>query len=170
MSLTDSEIEALPYRPCVGVMLLNRVGLVFAGQRVDNPADAWQMPQGGIDPGESPRDAALRELGEEVGVGADQVEVLRESAVWLPYDLPRALVPRLWKGRYRGQTQRWFAMRFLGADDAIDIATAEPEFRAWTWMRRNDLIDKIVPFKRDTYARVFDEFADLIGKPGSPRH
>jgi putative (di)nucleoside polyphosphate hydrolase len=164
MSLTDSQIEALPYRPCVGVMLLNRDGLIFAGQRVDNPADAWQMPQGGIDPGESPREAALRELCEEVGIGADQVEVLRESAVWLPYELPRTLVPRLWKGQFRGQTQRWFAMRFVGRDDAINIQTDEPEFRAWAWMRHDDLAAKIVPFKRDTYAQVFDEFADLIGR------
>jgi putative (di)nucleoside polyphosphate hydrolase len=162
MSLTDSQIAALPYRPCVGVMLLNRAGCVFAGQRVDNPADAWQMPQGGIDAGESPREAALRELGEEVGLGADQVEVLRESTVWLPYDLPRTLVPRLWKGRFRGQRQRWFAMRFLGPDEAIDIATEQPEFRAWTWMRHDRLMDRIVPFKRDTYARVFEEFGDLL--------
>jgi putative (di)nucleoside polyphosphate hydrolase len=162
MNLTDSQIEALPYRPCVGVMLLNRAGLVFAGQRVDNPADAWQMPQGGIDAGESPRDAALRELGEEVGLGPDEVEVLRESAVWLPYDLPRTLVPRLWQGRFRGQTQRWFAMRFPGPDEAIRIETEEPEFRAWAWMRHDDLMGRIVPFKRDTYARVFDEFADLL--------
>ena len=169
MGLTDSQIEALPYRPCVGVMLLNRDGLIFAGQRLDNPADAWQMPQGGIDPGESPRSAALRELREEVGLDPARVEVLRESAVWLPYDLPRQLVPRLWQGRFRGQTQRWFAMRFLGSDDAIDIRTEEPEFRVWTWMRHDELIGKIVPFKRDTYARVFDEFADLIGRPAIPR-
>ena len=165
MHLTDSQIAALPYRPCVGVMLLNRDGLIFAGQRVDNPTDAWQMPQGGIDPGESPRDAALRELCEEVGLDADDVEVLRESRVWLPYDLPRTLVPRLWKGRYRGQTQRWFAMRFSGADAAINIETDHPEFRAWAWMRHDDLIGKIVPFKRDTYSRVFSEFADLLGRP-----
>ena len=163
MSLTDSQIEALPYRPCVGVMLLNRDGLIFAGQRIDNPADAWQMPQGGIDPGESPRQAALRELAEETGIAPDQVEVLRESAVWLPYDLPRSLVPRLWQGRYRGQTQRWFAMRFLGPDEAVNIQTETPEFRTWAWMPHDELIGKIVSFKRDTYARVFDEFADLVG-------
>jgi putative (di)nucleoside polyphosphate hydrolase len=169
MSLTDSQIEALPYRPCVGVMLLNRDGLIFAGQRVDNPADAWQMPQGGIDEGESPREAALRELCEEAGLDPDRVEVLRESTVWLRYDLPRQLVPRLWRGRYRGQTQRWFAMRFLGPDEAINIATEEPEFRAWAWMRHDELAAKIVPFKRDTYARVFAEFAHLIGRPAIPR-
>ena len=164
MNVDDSEIAALPYRPCVGLVLLNRDGLVFAGQRVDNPADAWQMPQGGIDPGESPRDAVLRELSEETGVAPGEVELLRESRVWIPYDLPRSLVPRLWDGRYRGQTQRWFAMRFLGCDDAVNIATDTPEFRSWAWMRHDELIDRIVPFKRDTYARVFEEFADLLGR------
>ena len=167
MSLTDSEIAALPYRPCVGLVLLNRDGLVFAGQRVDNPADAWQMPQGGIDPGESPREAALRELTEETGVDPAQVEMLRESSVWIPYDLPRSLVPRLWGGCYRGQTQRWFALRFLGGDDAIDISTETPEFRTWAWMPHDELIDRIVSFKRDTYSRVFDEFADLFGRRSS---
>jgi putative (di)nucleoside polyphosphate hydrolase len=169
MTLTDADLAALPYRPCVGLMLLNREGLIFAGQRIDNPADAWQMPQGGIDAGESPREAALRELAEEVGLAPARVEVLRESAVWLPYDLPRALVPRLWQGRFRGQTQRWFAMRFPGSDEAINIGTDEPEFRAWAWMRHDDLMGKIVPFKRDIYARVFDEFADLIGRPAPAR-
>lgn len=167
MTLSNSQIEALPYRPCVGLVLLNRDGLVFAGQRVDNPADAWQMPQGGIDPGETPREAALRELGEETGLDPANVSLLRESEVWIPYDLPRTLVPRLWGGRYRGQTQRWFAMRFLGPDEAIDIETEAPEFRNWAWMRHDELAGRIVPFKRDTYARVFEEFADLIGRPAA---
>ena len=165
MPLTDSDIATLPYRPCVGLVLLNRDGLVFAGQRVDNPEDAWQMPQGGIDPGETPREAALRELGEETGIDPSQVELLRESGVWIPYDLPPVLVPRLWGGRYRGQTQRWFAMRFLGPDYAIDIQTDEPEFRSWAWMPHDELIDRIVPFKRETYSRVYDEFRDLLGHP-----
>jgi putative (di)nucleoside polyphosphate hydrolase len=165
MSLTDSQIAALPYRPCVGLLLLNRDGLVFAGQRLDNPTDAWQMPQGGIDPGESPREAALRELGEETGVEPGHVAILRESEVWIPYDLPPSLVPRLWGGRFRGQTQRWFALRFLGGDDGIDISAGVPEFRTWAWMPHDELIEKIVPFKRDTYARVFEEFRDLVGRP-----
>ena len=164
MTPSHSQIEALPYRPCVGLVLLNRDGLVFAGQRVDNPADAWQMPQGGIDEGESPREAALRELNEETGIDPARVELLRESRVWIPYDLPATLVPRLWGGRYRGQTQRWFAMRFTGPDTAIDIAAGTPEFRRWAWMAHDELIGRIVSFKRDTYARVFEEFADLLGR------
>ena len=164
MTFTDRNIEALPYRPCVGLVLLNRDGLVFAGQRIDNPEDAWQMPQGGIDEGESPREAALRELGEETGIDRSDVRLLRESAVWLPYDLPASLVPRLWGGRFRGQRQRWFALRFVGPDDSVNIETDTPEFRNWAWMHHDELIDRIVPFKRDTYARVFQEFADLLGR------
>ena len=116
--MTAAEILALPYRPCVGLVLVNRDGRVFAGQRIDNPEPAWQMPQGGIDEGEAPLEAALRELGEETGIPADAVEVVAETPDWIPYDLPAELVPRLWKGRFRGQRQRWFLMRFLGEDAA----------------------------------------------------
>ncbi|MEM1160013.1 MAG: RNA pyrophosphohydrolase [Pseudomonadota bacterium] len=161
--MTDDEIAGLPYRPCVGIMLLNRDGQIFAGQRIDNHRDAWQMPQGGIDEGESPRDAALRELGEETGITDHGfVSVLRESAEWHAYDLPRQVIPRFWNGRYRGQTQRWFALRYTGPDSGINIDTEEPEFGTWAWMGHAELIQKIVPFKRDTYAMVFQEFADLI--------
>ena len=158
----DPAIEALPYRPCVGLMILDAAGRIFAGQRIDGYPDAWQMPQGGIDAGETPRQAALRELTEETGIAPDRVEIIRESLEWLPYDLPRHLVPKLWGGRFRGQKQRWFAIRFLGADAEVNIATAEPEFRVWAWMGHEELIRRIVPFKRDTYARVFKEFADLL--------
>ena len=161
--MQERALDALPYRPCVGLMLLNREGKIFAGQRVDNPNDAWQMPQGGIDEGESPAEAALRELREETGIHPSAVEVLRESAYWHRYDLPAGLVRRLWGGRFRGQKQRWFALRYEGPDDGIDIETEDPEFRAWAWMPHDELIRKIVPFKRDTYTQVFDEFLDLIG-------
>lgn len=163
--LTDAEIDTLPYRPCVGLVVLNRDGLIFAGQRLDNPGDAWQMPQGGIDEGETPLEAALRELSEETGINPGAVDVIRESGYWHPYELPRTLIRKLWGGRFRGQTQRWFAIRYLGDDDGISIDTHEPEFRCWAWMHHEELIHKIVPFKRDTYTQVFDEFADLIGTP-----
>ncbi|MEM7422994.1 MAG: RNA pyrophosphohydrolase [Pseudomonadota bacterium] len=154
--------ENLPYRPCVGVMLLDRQGRIFAGQRIDSAANAWQMPQGGIDPGETPRDAALRELTEETGVPAAEVSVLRESASWHDYDLPVDLAPKLWGGRFRGQTQKWFAMRYQGDGTSITIETAEPEFRAWMWMEPEVLIERIVQFKRETYSAIFSEFRDLL--------
>jgi putative (di)nucleoside polyphosphate hydrolase len=149
-------------------VVVNGDGRVFAGQRVDNPEDAWQMPQGGIDAGEEPRAAALRELVEETGIPADAVEVLAESPDWLRYDLPPELVPRLWKGRFRGQAQKWFLMRFLGDDAVIDIATPDPEFRAWAWMAPDELVTRIVPFKRATYAAVFEAFRDWL-RAGQPR-
>ncbi|MEM9146403.1 MAG: RNA pyrophosphohydrolase [Pseudomonadota bacterium] len=164
MAMADApDISALPYRPCVGLMLLNQAGHIFAGQRIDNPGPAWQMPQGGIDPGETPAEAALRELGEETGVPADQVEILRESTQWLRYELPPALVRKLWKGRFRGQEQRWFALRFTGPDTLIRIDGPDPEFSRWAWMPPDQLIERIVPFKRDTYSAVFEEFRDLLG-------
>lgn len=156
--MSPEEIAALPYRPCVGVMVVNRDGNVFAGQRLDNLADAWQMPQGGVDPGEDPRDAALRELEEETGIPAGAVEVVAETENWIPYDLPHDLVPKLWKGRYRGQEQKWFLLRFLGDDSLVNIETEHPEFREWRWVPRGALLDRIVPFKRHTYAQVFAAF------------
>lgn len=157
--MTPDEIARLPYRPCVGVMLINTEGGVFVGQRRDHFEEAWQMPQGGVDKGEEPRDAALRELWEETGVLANLVEVLAETEGWLPYDLPHDIVPKIWKGRFRGQEQKWFLMRFQGRDDQIDIATEHPEFSTWRWQPLDQLVDKIVPFKREVYRRVLQEFA-----------
>ncbi len=160
--LTEAEIEALPYRPCVGLVILNEDHKIFVGQRIDTKGDAWQMPQGGIDPGESPLEAALREMNEETGIKRDRVTLLAESREWIPYELPRSLVPKLWKGRYRGQTQKWFAFRFLGQDSEIDIRTKHPEFETWTWSARDDVLNRIVPFKRATYRKVLDEFSHLF--------
>lgn len=151
--------SGLPYRPCAGVMLINREGLIFAGMRIDSTADAWQMPQGGIDKGETPREAALRELTEETGVSPDLVEVLAESPEWILYDLPEELVGRVWKGKYGGQSQKWFLMRFNGQDTDIDIKTQHPEFSRWQWTTQQELIAKIVPFKRAVYERVMQDFA-----------
>ena len=146
--------SGLPYRPGVGIMLINSEDRVFVGQRLDSTLEAWQMPQGGIDKGETPIEAALRELGEETGVAPEHVEVLAETEAWLYYDLPDDMIGRIWKGRYCGQRQKWFAMRFLGADSDVNIATEHPEFRAWQWAARSDLDSLIVPFKRALYADV----------------
>lgn len=162
-AMTSEEISALPYRPCVGVMLVNGEGLVFAGQRIDNPGPAWQMPQGGIDDGEEPEAAALRELEEETGLPARAVEVVARTEDWLFYDLPEELVPNIWKGRYRGQKQLWFRMRFLGSDSEIRIDTRHPEFSRWRWMDPHEMIAHIVPFKRDLYERVFAELGARAG-------
>jgi putative (di)nucleoside polyphosphate hydrolase len=160
--MTPQEIEKLPYRPCVGLMVLNAAGEVFVGQRKDHFTAAWQMPQGGVDKGEEPRDAALRELHEETGITADLVEILAESAEWLPYELPHDLVPQLWKGRYRGQKQKWFLIRFNGSDDQINILTEHQEFSQWRWFNPSELLRHIVPFKREVYARVLETFRDKL--------
>ncbi len=156
--MTPEEISKLPYRPCAGVMLVNADGRVFVGQRMDRYTEAWQMPQGGVEKDEAPRDAALRELEEETGVPSSLVTVVAETAGWVPYDLPHDLVPKLWKGKYRGQEQKWFLLRFHGSDADVNIKTAHQEFRAWKWMAMEDLLDSIVPFKRSVYEVVLAEF------------
>lgn len=154
--------DLLPYRPCVGIMLVNMDGKVFVGQRIDNKVEAWQMPQGGIDDGEDPRDAALRELGEETGIAPDLVEIIAHSKEEHFYDLPEDLVGKVWGGRFRGQRQIWYLARFLGTDDQIDIETEHPEFRAWKWAEPKTLPDLIVPFKKKLYRDILKEFRALI--------
>ena len=154
---------SLPYRPCAGIMLINAHGKVFVGQRTDARVEAWQMPQGGIDPGEEAKIASLRELGEETGIAADKVELIAVSPHDLTYDLPPELIGKVWKGKYRGQMQRWFLYRFLGTDSDINIATEHQEFRAWKWIDPVDLPDVIVPFKRDLYEQVLALFAPHLG-------
>jgi putative (di)nucleoside polyphosphate hydrolase len=149
----------LPYRRGVGIMLLNARGEVFVAKRIDTVSEAWQMPQGGIDDGELPAAAALRELKEEIGT--DNATILAESADWYRYDLPADLVPKIWKGRYRGQEQKWYALRFNGTDTDINIATEHPEFCEWKWVAIDTLPDLIVPFKRTLYTALVAEFRCL---------
>ena len=158
--------DALPYRLNVGIMLINHDGLVFVGQRRDNHSDAWQMPQGGIDDGENPKEAALRELHEETGIPANLVQVLEVSENWISYDLPKDLISQLWGGRFRGQKQKWYLMRFLGSDAEVNIQTETPEFSAWKWIPPDALVENIVPFKKSVYQKVLSEFSKSLLMPG----
>ena len=164
--MTPEEIAKLPYRQNVGVMLVNAEGHAFVGQRTDRKPDepeAWQMPQGGIDKGENPREAALRELTEETGVTADLVSIEAETDGWIAYDLPNEMVPRIWKGRYRGQEQKWFLMRFHGSDDQVRLdADDHQEFSEWRWSPAQEVIENIVPFKRHVYEQVIAAFRDRL--------
>lgn len=155
-------VTDLPYRPCVGIMLVNMDGHVFVGQRLDNKVEAWQMPQGGIDPGEEPRTAALRELGEETGIVPDHVNIIAQSKDEYFYDLPDELVGQLWGGKYRGQRQIWYLARFGGDNADINIQTAHPEFREWKWTPPETLPELIVPFKKKLYRDLLKEFGHLI--------
>lgn len=148
----------LPYRPNVGVTLINPAGLIWAGRRIDSAAPAWQMPQGGIDRGESAAQAALRELEEETGIAPALVDYLSRTDTPVRYDLPPDLIGKIWKGRFRGQEQDWFLYRFLGSDDQVNILTDHPEFSEWRWVGAGEMVDAIVPFKRSVYEEVIRAF------------
>ncbi|MCA1748913.1 MAG: RNA pyrophosphohydrolase [Sphingomonadales bacterium] len=156
----------LPYRPCAGVMLVNAEKRVFVGQRIDHREhrwkDAWQMPQGGIDPGEDAETAAYRELEEETGIARQQVELIARASKDLRYDLPDELVGKVWGGRYCGQLQSWFLMRFHGEDSDIDLEAHKPEFSAWQWVEPHRLPELIVPFKRTLYEQLLEEFSEYL--------
>jgi len=158
--MTEADAAGRPYRPGVGIMLLNAAGEVLVAQRIDMPSGAWQMPQGGIDAGETPIDAAWREMQEEIGTR--KATLLAESRGWYRYDLPAELLSRLWQGRFRGQEQKWFAFRFAGTDADIDIATGHAEFSAWKWTPMATLPELIVPFKRQLYIDLVAEFGRLV--------
>jgi len=159
-----NDLAALPYRPCVGIMLVNAVGRVFVGKRIDNrEGDAWQMPQGGIDDGEDLHAAAFRELWEETGVAAGLATVIAQTREELLYDLPPELVGKLWKGKYRGQRQHWLLLRFTGEDTDVNLDAHDPaEFFDWKWVAPDELPDLIVPFKKRVYRAVLEEFRELI--------
>ena len=146
------------YRPCVGIVLINN-GSIFAGQRLDYKSDAWQMPQGGIEENESPIRAAIRELKEETGINKKHINIILESKNWINYDLPKELIPKLWNGKFVGQSQKWFAMEFLGSDSDVNINTKNPEFSKWQWMTKNKLLESIVPFKKRVYENLLSQFS-----------
>ena len=159
-SVRSLEYSKRPYRPCVGIMLINDNGHIFGGQRIDNRAEAWQMPQGGIDAGEDVETACFREMREEIGT--DKADIISIHPEWLNYDIPLPLADRLWGGSYRGQSQKWVALRYTGQDSDINIATEEPEFFSWQWMSPADLIRLAVPFKRPVYEDIMTQFAQYI--------
>jgi putative (di)nucleoside polyphosphate hydrolase len=152
------DLTGYGYRPAAGVMLINQRKQVWVGQRLDSTLEAWQMPQGGLDPGEEPLEGALRELEEETGISRDLVEIVARAPDELCYDLPEDLIGVVWKQKWRGQRQTWFLARFLGSDADVDLQTPDPEFRAWRWAEIEELPRLIVPFKKKLYEDVIDAF------------
>ena len=161
MSNVIIEEKILPYRPCVGIMILSPDRTrILVGKRVDSKANAWQMPQGGINVGETPSRAALREMKEELGT--NNAVIVAESRLWYSYDVPKILIPRLWNGNYRGQKQKWFLLHFMGSDDEININTPNPEFAEWKWMPKDNLLDAVIAFKHRLYKAVLKEFHNFL--------
>ena len=162
MHASEEEFGDPLYRPAVGMMILNTENKIFVGQRIDNKDAAWQMPQGGIGPHEDTDQAMLRELQEEIGT--HHVEIIVKSKHWYKYDLPPELAERLWNGKFKGQTQIWYALRFRGLDEEINIHTYHPEFQSWKWVDREELLELIVSFKKDLYLRILNDLWPCILK------
>lgn len=160
MSMIEIDYSRLPFRPGVGMMILNKDNKIFVGKRINSKTNGWQMPQGGIDIGETPSTAALREMEEEIGSGNGKI--LAESKNWYSYRIPDFLVPKLWDGKFCGQKQKWFLIKFLGADEEIKITTASPEFEEWKWVAVEELLNGVVPFKILLYQKIINEFLPLI--------
>tara|TARA_B100000401_G_C52724162_1_gene680175 strand:+ start:405 stop:872 length:468 start_codon:yes stop_codon:yes gene_type:complete len=149
------------YRRCVGMMILNNENKILVGKRLDHPSGHWQMPQGGIDDNENPNEAVWREMQEEIGT--NNATIIKESTQWINYKIPLETLQTLpWGHKYVGQTQKWFLFRFNGADNEINVVTEKPEFSEWRWSNHNLLIENIVPFKRNTYKKILEEFKDLL--------
>lgn len=151
-----SDFSTLPYRPCVGIMLLNAEELIFTAERLDMPG-AWQMPQGGVDEGEEHEEAAFRELEEEISVPPNAVKLITHTTDWITYDLPDHLLGKVWGGKYKGQKQKWYLMELTGSEQLINLETEHPEFSRWKWSTPDQLIEEIVPFKRDVYKQIVSE-------------
>ena len=149
------------YRKCVGMMILNSNKEILVGRRLDHPSGYWQMPQGGIDDNENPKEAVWREMLEEIGT--NKAELIKISNQWINYDIPSETLKTLpWGDIYIGQTQKWFAFLFLGEDNDINVGTDNPEFSEWKWARMDSIVDSIVPFKRDVYEKILEEFKDIF--------
>lgn len=161
----EEDYSDLPFRPGVGMMILNKEKKIFVGRRLDSKANGWQMPQGGIDLGETPSHAAMREMHEEIGSSSGKI--IAESKRWYSYRVPKFLVPRLWNGKYCGQKQKWFLIQFLGNDSEINLNTDLPEFEQWKWVDVKELPKIVIPFKRKLYYKVMNEFRDIIESLGS---
>lgn len=158
----DKKNSHLPFRPGVGMVIIDKNNRVFVGKRIDSKANGWQMPQGGIDLGETPSSAALREMEEEIG--SSKGVIIAETKNWYSYRVPDAVIPRLWGGKYCGQRQKWFLIRFTGEDSDINIHTENPEFDRWQWVDFDKLLEDIIPFKLSLYQQVVDEFKPILRK------